>query len=210
MTHPALTIIDYGMGNLRSVEKAFERVGVEARVSANPADLADCEHLVLPGVGAFRDAIAELKRLGFVEPIRDHIARDKPFLGICLGLQLLFDVSHEDGEWPGLGVLAGEVRRFPDFAAEGRPELKIPHMGWNRLRMAAPSPVFDRFPADPSVYFVHSYFVVPKDETVVSTWTGHGVDFVSSIRRGRLFATQFHPEKSQTLGVELLRNFSRT
>lgn len=204
-----ITIIDYGMGNLRSVQKAFERMDVPARVTSDPNEVATSERLVLPGVGAFRDAIAELRKQELVEPIRAHIAADKPFLGICLGLQLLFDVSFEDGEWPGLGVLEGTVERFPDFPADANGErLKVPHMGWNSLDLAAPSPLFSGFPADPYVYFVHSYYVKPRDEAVVAARTRYGIPFVSSIRRGRLFATQFHPEKSQRLGLHLLQNFA--
>jgi glutamine amidotransferase len=210
--HPnstVLTIIDYGMGNLRSVQKAFERMAVPARVTSDPHIVATSDRLVLPGVGAFRDAIAELRQQQLVEPILNHIAAEKPFLGICLGLQLLFDVSYEDGEWPGLGVLSGTVERFPDFPPDATGQaLKVPHMGWNTLETVHPSPLLDRLPPDPHMYFVHSYFVVPKDEAVVATRTRHGVSFVSSIRRGRLFATQFHPEKSQRLGLQLLENFA--
>lgn len=205
-----ITIIDYGMGNLRSVQKAFERMQVPAQVTSDPNAVAASERLVLPGVGAFRDAIAELRRQNLIDPIRAHIAADRPFLGICLGLQLLFDVSFEDGEWPGLGVIPGTVERFPDFPIDANGErLKVPHMGWNTLDMAAESPIFSGFPAEPHMYFVHSYFVKPRDEAVVATRTRYGIPFVSSIRRGRLYATQFHPEKSQRLGLHLLQNFSQ-
>ena len=187
-----IAIVDYGMGNLRSVQKGFERVGAEARVCRRPAEIALCEKLVLPGVGAFRDAISELRRLDLVEPILAHIAADKPFLGICLGLQLLFDVSHEDGEWPGLGVIPGEVVRFKD-----RPGLKVPHMGWNRVERTETVPLFDSIPSDSYFYFVHSYHVVPRDPSVIAGTTDYGVQFVSVVSRGNLFATQFHPEKSQ-------------
>ena len=198
-----ITIIDYGMGNLRSVQKAFEKLGVAARITSQPDEIASSERLVLPGVGAFRDAIAELKRLGLVDPIHAHIDSGRPFLGICLGLQLLFDVSYEDGEWEGLGVLPGKVVRFAEM-----PGLKVPHMGWNRLLPVHPSPLLAHLPSDPYVYFVHSYYVVPEDESVIATKTDYGIDFVSSVRRGNLFATQFHPEKSQTLGLALLKNFA--
>ena len=200
-----IRIVDYGMGNLRSVQKAFEKLGVAAEIVTSPDQIASAEKLILPGVGAFRDAIHELKRLELVEPIREHIRKDKPFLGICLGLQLLFDVSFEDGEWKGLGVLAGDVVRFPAMA-----DLKVPHMGWNTLKLTRPSPLLHDVPTDASVYFVHSYYVRPQDESVIAAKTEYGVDFTSMIARGNLFATQFHPEKSQKVGLKLLENFSAT
>jgi glutamine amidotransferase len=198
-----IKIVDYGMGNLRSVQKAFEKIGADAQVVSSPADLAGAEKLVLPGVGAFRDAIAELKRTGLDRPVREHIAADKPFLGICLGLQLLFDVSYEDGQWEGLGVLRGRVVRFTD-----QPDLKIPHMGWNSLEFAQPARIFEGVPEGSSVYFVHSYYVVPEDESVIAARTEHGTRFVSAVARRNLFATQFHPEKSQSVGLRLLTNFA--
>ncbi|RMG37873.1 MAG: imidazole glycerol phosphate synthase subunit HisH [Planctomycetota bacterium] len=198
-----IAIIDYGMGNLRSVQKAFERLGVPARIVTEPHQVRQAERLILPGVGAFRDAMDELRRKGLVEPIREHVAADKPFLGICLGLQLLFDVSHEDGHWEGLGIVPGEVVRFPD-----RPGLKIPHMGWNSVTLAKPCPLFAGVPEGASFYFVHSYHVVPQDESVVAAWSEHGERFVAAIARGRLFATQFHPEKSQQIGLHVLKNFA--
>jgi imidazole glycerol-phosphate synthase subunit HisH len=198
-----IKIVDYGMGNLRSVQKAFEKIGADAQVVSSPADLAGAEKLVLPGVGAFRDAIAELKRTGLDRPVREHIAADKPFLGICLGLQLLFDVSYEDGQWEGLGVLRGKVVRFGD-----QTDLKIPHMGWNSLEFARPARIFEGVPEGSSVYFVHSYYVVPEDESVIAARTEHGTRFVSAVARRNLFATQFHPEKSQSVGLRLLTNFA--
>jgi glutamine amidotransferase len=198
-----IKIVDYGMGNLRSVQKAFEKIGADAQVVSSAADLAGAEKLVLPGVGAFRDAIAELKRTGLDRPVREHIAADKPFLGICLGLQLLFDVSYEDGQWEGLGVLRGRVVRFTD-----QPDLKIPHMGWNSLEFAQPARIFEGVPEGSSVYFVHSYYVVPEDESVIAARTEHGTRFVSAVARRNLFATQFHPEKSQSVGLRLLTNFA--
>ena len=198
-----IRIVDYGMGNLRSVQKAFEKLGVAAEIVTSPEQVSSAEKLVLPGVGAFRDAIHELERLKLVEPIREHIRQDKPFLGICLGLQLLFDVSFEDGEWKGLGVLAGDVVRFPPS-----PDLKVPHMGWNTLELTRPSPLLQGVPGDASVYFVHSYYVRPKDESVIAARTNYGISFTSMVARGSLFATQFHPEKSQKVGLKLLENFS--
>ena len=198
-----ISIIDYGMGNLRSVQKAFEKLGTPAEIVTRPDQVRAATKLVLPGVGAFRDAIHELDRLELVEPIREYIRADKPFLGICLGLQLLFDVSYEDGEWPGLGVLPGEVVRFPVMA-----DLKVPHMGWNTLQPVGSPQLLAGLPADASVYFVHSYYVVPRDESVIAARTEYGVPFTSMIARGNLFATQFHPEKSQKVGLKLLENFA--
>lgn len=198
-----IRIVDYGMGNLRSVQKAFEKLGVAAEIVTTPAQIASAGKLVLPGVGAFRDAIHELERLELVEPIREHIRQDKPFLGICLGLQLLFDVSYEDGEWKGLGVLAGDVVRFPAST-----DLKVPHMGWNTLDVAQDNPLLSGLPPEPSVYFVHSYYVRPQDESVIAAQTNYGVRFTSMVRRNNMFATQFHPEKSQKVGLKLLENFA--
>ena len=199
-----IRIVDYGMGNLRSVQKAFERLGHAAEICQNPDELAGTEKMILPGVGAFRDAMTELQSQGFVEPIREHIARGKPFLGICLGLQLLFDISFEDGEWPGLGLVPGKVVRF-----EPQPGLKVPHMGWNCLEPVSQPRILDGISDDVHFYFVHSYYVVPEDESVIAAKTDHGVQFVSAIHRGNLFATQFHPEKSQHGGLRLLDNFAR-
>ncbi|NQV23652.1 MAG: imidazole glycerol phosphate synthase subunit HisH [Rhodopirellula sp.] len=196
-------IVDYGMGNLRSVQKAFEKLGIEAVVCTKASEIAHAQKLVLPGVGAFRDAISHLKEQDMVDPILDHIAADRPFLGICLGQQLLFDVSYEDGEFEGLGVIPRKVIRF-----EEQPDLKIPHMGWNSLQTANGSPLLEGIPDDSYVYFVHSYYVVPDDDAVVATSTTHGTTFCSSIARGNLFATQFHPEKSQSVGLRLLKNFA--
>lgn len=198
-----ISIVDYGMGNLRSVQKAFERIGTPAKICTRPEELENCEKLVLPGVGAFRDAIAELHKQNMVESIKAHIAADKPFLGICLGLQLLFDVGYEDGEWQGLGVIPGKVVRFDD-----QPGRKVPHMGWNSVRFAPGIPQFAGIPHDGYFYFVHSYYVIPEDNSLIAGQTDYGGEFTSAIRRGALFATQFHPEKSQQLGLQLLRNFA--
>ncbi len=203
-------IVDYGMGNLRSVQKAFERLGVEAVIADKPQDLADAAAMVLPGVGAFRDAIAAIRQHDLAGPIGDHIAADRPFLGICLGLQLLFDVSYEEGQFEGLGIVPGEVVRF-----RSQPGLRIPHMGWNEVRRGTEGGdrgsgirLFERIPEGSHFYFVHSYHVVPKDESVIAGVTDHGGEFVSVIARGRMAATQFHPEKSQTHGLQLLQNFA--
>jgi imidazole glycerol-phosphate synthase subunit HisH len=198
-----LAIIDYQMGNLRSVQKGFERTGHAAAISSDPRTLAQADKLVLPGVGAFADAIAELRRRELVDPIRDAIAAGKPFLGICLGLQLLFDVSYEDGEHEGLGVLAGEVRRF-----ELPREYKVPHMGWNRVHLRRRPPIFTGVDDDSHFYFVHSYYVAPKDEAIVAGVASYSEPFCAMAWRDNLFATQFHPEKSQGAGLQVLKNFA--
>ena len=194
-------IIDYGMGNLRSVQKGFEHVGAAASITADPEAIASAAKLVLPGVGAFADAMEGLRSRGLVEPIRDQIDSGRPFLGICLGLQLLFDRSYEDGEHTGLGVLRGEVVRFPHNG------LKVPHMGWNELHKRRLAPMLDGLADGTHAYFVHSYYVVCGDPQVVATETDYGPLFTSSIWRDNVFATQFHPEKSQRDGLTILRNF---
>ncbi len=198
-----LAIIDYQMGNLRSVQKGFERVGHSAVITSDPAVIADAERVVLPGVGAFEDAIAELRRRNLVESIREAISAGKPFLGVCLGLQLLFDVGYEGGRHEGLGVLRGQVVRF-DLPAE----YKVPHMGWNGLSVKNRPPILDGVADGSHVYFVHSYHVVPQDPNVIATQTDYGGPFCSMIWRGNLFATQFHPEKSQADGLRILKNFA--
>jgi glutamine amidotransferase len=198
-----IAIIDYEMGNLRSVQKAFERVGHTAVITSDPAVLADAEKIVLPGVGAFCDAIAALRQRRLVEPIQAAIESGKPFLGICLGLQMLFDKGYEDGEHEGLGVLPGEVVRFKVPA-----EFKVPHMGWNQLRIRRRPPILNGIDDGAYFYFVHSYYVVPRDESVIATETEYSSPFCSSVWRDNLFAVQFHPEKSQTAGLQLLKNFA--
>ncbi|MFM9962022.1 MAG: imidazole glycerol phosphate synthase subunit HisH [Planctomycetaceae bacterium] len=198
-----IKIVDYGMGNLRSVQKAFEKLGHAAEICDQPTQLRAADKLVLPGVGAFRDAIHELRRKEMVAPILDHLASGQPFLGICLGLQLLFDVSYEDGEWPGLGIVPGKVVRFQD-----QPGLKIPHMGWNQLQITGEPALLANNPRDAHFYFVHSYHVVPTDRSIVIAESEHGERFVAAIGRGNLWATQFHPEKSQKHGLQLLANFA--
>jgi glutamine amidotransferase len=202
-----ITIIDYGMGNLRSVQKGFEKVGFTAKVTADPADLHDAERLVLPGVGAFKDCMDNLREGGFIEPIRRHVAGGRPFLGICLGLQLLFTESEEFGRHQGLGIIPGKVVRFPGDMHIAGEELKVPHMGWNQIRLRQDAPLFRGIADGTSVYFVHSYYVIPDDPTVVAAVTDYGIEFCSAIRRDNVMATQFHPEKSQQIGLQILRNF---
>jgi glutamine amidotransferase len=198
-----IAIIDYEMGNLRSVQKALERVGHAATITSDPAVLADADKIVLPGVGAFRDAIAALRARKLVEPIRAAIDGGKPFLGICLGLQLLFDESFEDGRYEGLGVVPGEVVRFKVPA-----EFKVPHMGWNQVQFRRRPAIMDGIEDGAHFYFVHSYYVVPRDRGVIATETDYSSPFCSSIWRDNLFAVQFHPEKSQAAGLRLLKNFA--
>ncbi len=198
-----ITIIDYQMGNLRSVQKGFERVGHEARVSSDPAEVAGAAKLVLPGVGAFGDAMHELRRRDLIGPIRDYINGGKPFLGICLGLQLLFEVSYEGGHHEGLGILGGEVVRFNLPSS-----YKVPHMGWNQLSMRRRPPILADLSDGTNVYFVHSYYVVPSDPDMIATETDYGGPFCSMVWRDNLFASQFHPEKSQKDGLSILRRFA--
>ena len=198
-----IAIVDYQMGNLRSVQKAFEKVGHAAQITSQPHEIAAADKIVLPGVGAFADAMMELRNRGLVDPILAAIAAGKPFLGICLGLQLLFDVSHEDGVHQGLGVIAGEVVRFKPAA--GR---KVPHMGWNQVYVRRRAPVFEGLAHGRYFYFVHSYHVVPEEEAVTAAETSYGQPFCCAIWRDNVFATQFHPEKSQQDGLRLLRNFA--
>jgi glutamine amidotransferase len=198
-----IIIVDYGMANLRSVQKALEKVGHPALITSDPNRVAEADKVVLPGVGAFRDAIARLRETDLATPIIEHVRADKPFLGICLGLQLLFTKSYEDGEYAGLDLFPGEVVRFPDQAG-----LKVPHMGWNQAHIRRPAPVLRDLPDDSSFYFVHSYYVVPRDGTVTCTETEYAGPFTSMIRSGNIFATQFHPEKSQQVGLALLSKFA--
>lgn len=198
-----IAIIDYGMGNLRSVQKAFEKIGHEAIVTNEASQIASASKVILPGVGAFEDAMKELRHRDLVEPILKTIESGKPMLGICLGLQLLFEVGYEDGKHQGLGVLPGEVVRF-----EVPPEFKVPHMGWNQIEIHGDVPLLEGLSNDTYFYFVHSYYVAPTDEGVIATTTTYHKPFTSMIRRGNLYATQFHPEKSQRDGLKLLANFA--
>ena len=198
-----LAIVDYQMGNLRSVQKGFERVGADAVITGDPSEIAAADKVVLPGVGAFEDAIGELHRRDLVNPIKDVITQGKPFLGICLGLQLLFDVSYEGGEFEGLGVIPGKVVRF-DVASQ----YKVPHMGWNQADIIRQAPILDGIEDKTYFYFVHSYYVAPDDDSVTAIKSNYDGDFCAMIWRDNLFATQFHPEKSQEHGLAVLRNFA--
>ena len=200
-----ISIIDYGMANLRSVYNAFRAVGEPAVIVSTPSEVARADRLVLPGVGAFRDAIATLRAAGLDEAVAAHIGTGRPFLGICLGLQMLMDVSHEGGNWSGLGIIHGTCERFDVDATLG---LKVPHMGWNQLAAAKPSPVTAGLASGANVYFVHGYHVRPADASVVATYTDYGRPFVSAVAQNNVIATQFHPEKSQGVGMQILRNFA--
>jgi glutamine amidotransferase len=200
-----IAIIDYGMGNLRSVHKALEAVGADAVVSSRPQTILDADSVVLPGVGAFKDCMDNLDRLGLIDVVRKSIQSGKPFLGICLGLQLLFEESVEFGTVAGLGILPGKVMRF-HF---DDPTLKVPHMGWNTLTVHKPSPLFASIDEHAYYYFVHSYYVVPESQDMVATTTRYGEDFVSGIEHDNIHAFQFHPEKSQKRGLALLEKFAR-
>lgn len=198
-----IAIIDYGMGNLRSVQKGFERVGCHAQVSRDRGQITSARGVVLPGVGAFSACMENLRRFGLVEPIREVVRQRRPFLGICLGFQLLFTESEEFGPQKGLDLFPGKVVAFRSDNG-----LKVPHMGWNRVEKKKESPFLEGIAGGDYVYFVHSFYVVPKDDSLVATTTTYGTPFVSSIATDHLFACQFHPEKSQEIGLRLLANFA--
>lgn len=197
-----IAIIDYGMGNLRSVSKAFEAVGHQAVVTRDARVIGNASHVVLPGVGAFGDCMANIEQYGLVEPIRTAIRSGKPFLGICLGLQVLFTESEEFGPHKGLDIIPGMVRRF-----EGGQALKVPHIGWNQVHVQRNCPLFDGIADGADWYFVHSYFVEPSDKQLAATTTTYGIPFVSSVWKDNIVACQFHPEKSQAVGLRLIKNF---
>ncbi len=196
-----IAIIDYGMGNLRSVEKGFLKVGVDVRVTNRPEDVAEADGVVLPGVGAFKDCMQELTNLGMIDAVTDILKKGKPYLGICLGLQVLFSESGEFGICRGLDIFKGKVLRFESSA------LKIPHMGWNQLNIKKESPLLKGIPDKSYFYFVHSFYVEPEDKSIIATTTDYGIEFTSSVRKENIFAVQFHPEKSQAAGLRLLKNF---
>jgi len=197
-----IAIIDYGMGNLRSVLKAFEAVGAKAQVTHKPEDILKAKSVVLPGVGAMGPAILKLQELALIDPIQKVIREGKPFLGICLGMQLLFEKSSEGGSSDGLKILQGSVDRFT--------QLKVPHMGWNQIKVEpAGNKIFQSLNAGENVYFCHSYFVNPKDKSIAAGITNYGTDFVSAVVRDNVWGVQFHPEKSQKAGLQILKNFAQ-
>jgi len=196
-----LVVVDYGMGNLRSVAKALEYVGFEdVRVSGDREEVSKADVLVFPGQGAFRKAMENLKDLDLIKPLLDHIEKGKPFLGICLGLQLLFEKSYEHGETKGLGVFEGEVVLLP-------PSVKLPHIGWNQVWIKQKEGIYSGLEDGDYLYFVHSYHVVPKDKDIIASETDYGIYFVSAVQKDNLWAVQFHPEKSQKKGLRILQNF---
>lgn len=195
-----IVVVDYGMGNLRSVQKGFEKVGCEAIVSDDLATINNASKLVLPGVGAFSDCMKNLNERGLSEAVVRGVEKGKPFLGICLGLQLLFEESEEFGANNGLGIIKGKVKRFE------KNELKVPHMGWNSIKKEKDTPLLAHIEEGSYFYFVHSYYVAP-DEDVTATTTDYGLEFTSSIAKDNIFACQFHPEKSQDEGLKILKAF---
>jgi glutamine amidotransferase len=195
-----IAIIDYGVGNLRSVQKGLEKVGQQASISQDPEELSKADGVVLPGVGAFADAMKSLDQRGLTGVIKEIALSGKPFLGICLGMQLLFEESEEGASIPGLALLKGRVRRLP-------PGLKVPHMGWNQVEINTPSPILKDIDNYSAFYFVHSYYVDPVETDTVTTWTDYGLKFASVISRQNIFGVQFHPEKSSNLGLQILKNF---
>ncbi|RTZ92016.1 MAG: imidazole glycerol phosphate synthase subunit HisH [Deltaproteobacteria bacterium] len=204
-----IAVVDYGRGNLRSVAKALETVGLRVRVTQSPKVIKDATALVVPGQGAFDDCMATLRDLHLLTAIRDSLRSGKPYLGICIGLQILYTESEEHGRHEGLGTVPGKVTRFPDLLTDGDGNrLKIPHMGWNQVRQVpSDAPLWKDIPDESFFYFVHSYYGIPDQSELVAGWTDYGVPFASAILHDNLFAVQFHPEKSQKVGLTLLRNF---
>lgn len=198
-----IAVIDYRMGNLRSVQKGFEHAGVtDVRVTDDPGVVAAADGIVLPGVGAFRDAAANLRESGVRDVMLERVEAGVPFLGICLGMQLLADVGHEDGEWEGLGLVPGACTRLPDG-------VKVPHIGWNTVEYPNASPLFEGVPESTAFYFVHSYRLEPASDSVIIGSSHYGVSFAAAVQTGSVFAVQFHPEKSSAAGLHVLANFGR-
>jgi len=203
--HPKIVIIDYGMGNLRNVQKGFEQIGFETKVTRNKKEIERASAIVLPGVGAFKDCMENLEKFGLIEPLLRSIQKGKPYLGICLGLQIIFSESEEFGFQKGLDLIRGKVVKFkPDQ------EHKVPHMGWNTIEKERENPFLQGIESGDFFYFVHSYYVIPEEPQWISTLTDYGIPFVSSIWKENLFAIQFHPEKSQQKGLRILENFARS
>ncbi len=204
---PRIAVVDYGAGNLRSVARALSRSGLEPEVTGDPAALRAADGVVLPGVGAFAPALASLREKGLDDALRDALAAERPYLGICLGLQLLFEEGDEDGVHAGLGLLPGRVERFPARDAAGR-TLRVPHIGWNAVRFQGRHPMLEKLPAEDVFYFVHAYRAVPAGSAATTGVTDYGGEFASAVATERLFAVQFHPEKSQAAGRRLLDAFA--
>lgn len=209
-----LAIVDYGMGNIRSVEKGFIKTGADVRITSDPKIIADAQGIVLPGVGAFKDCMKNLDNLKLLDTITKEIQKGKPYLGICLGLQILFTESEEFGICKGLDVFKGKVVKFRSLQSTDHGPwtmdyglLKIPHMGWNTVKLVRKPPVLNGIEDNSYFYFVHSYYVVPEDKEIIAGKTNYSIDFVSMIWKDNVFATQFHPEKSQELGIKILKGF---
>ena len=198
-----ITIVDYGMGNLRSVQKAFEFLGFQAKITYNLKSIAKAQKIVFPGVGAFADAMERLKNSGLSKAIKDKANDGTPFLGICLGMQLIFDVSYENGEFEGLGLIPGKVIRF-----NLPKQYKVPHIGWNKLK-TKDNILFNGLTEEIYTYFVHSYYAVPTDENTITAFSDYGVHFTAAVNKNNVFATQFHPEKSGSMGLKMLDNFAK-
>ena len=198
-----IAIIDYGAGNLQSVKKAFDFIGAESVITDNPEVINACDKILLPGVGSFGDAMDSMAKNGLVETVKQNALSGKPFLGICLGLQLLFEESEESPGVKGLGIFKGKIKKFsPDMG------LKIPHIGWNSLEIKQNDTLFKGIPENSYVYFVHSYYLHAEDEEDVATVTNYGIDFHSAVGKNNVFATQFHPENSGDVGLQILKNFA--
>ncbi len=198
-----IAIIDYGMGNLRSVEKGFFKLGVDAKVTNRPEVIEKADGVVLPGVGAFRECMRELTNLKLIDAVVNSIKKNKPYLGICLGLQVLFSEAEEFGRCRGLDIFKGTVLKFPES------ELKVPHMGWNEIKKQKDNSLLEGIEDKAYFYFVHSFYVAPEDNTIVLATTDYGIEFTSMVWKDNIFAVQFHPEKSQTTGLRLLENFGK-
>ncbi len=200
-----IVIIDYGMGNLRNVQKGFERVGLETKITRSKKEIKWASAIVLPGVGAFKDCMGNLERYGLIEPLLQSIEKGKPYLGVCLGFQILFSESEEFGFQKGLDVIKGKVVKFLP-----NPDHKVPHMGWNTVEIEREAPMLQGIKSGDFLYFIHSYYVIPDETQWISTFTTYGKRFVSSIWKENIFATQFHPEKSQKKGLKILENFAKS
>lgn len=202
-----IAIVDYGRGNLWSVQNGFAAVGTQVQVSGDPEVIRRAEAVVFPGVGAFRDCMQNLAERGLDQALYEVVRADKPVLAICVGMQALLSESEEFGTTPGLGIFAGQVRRFPDAVPHAMTRLKVPHMGWNQLQQQRRCPLLHGIPDGAFTYFVHSYYVAPQADDIVVARTDYGVEFASVLWRDNLYATQFHPEKSQAWGLRILQNF---
>lgn len=201
-----IAIIDYGLGNLKSVKKAFSALALEAEITSDPEEVIKAEQVVLPGVGAFRDAINNLRVTGLGEAVCEAAKKGMPILGICLGMQLMFEKSYEYGEYQGLGLMSGEIVKFKSEQNLEAGRLKIPHMGWNNLEIIKPEPLFNKIANGSSVYFVHSYYLETSAD-VVSAYTTYGNRIAVAAQKDSIFTTQFHPEKSGEIGLQILKNF---